>query len=104
MIAVIAEYNTDNDNRWVYDERIAAGSELPQSIVGPFETVEFAEAYLEGYQVDDTDVYDVYVVEREFPEGTIISDPAEYPGGWKTLSGGPETLLSLIQGPPLNLM
>lgn len=101
---VVAEYNTDKDNLWVYDERMAAGKPLPQSIIGPFETFELARAYSESYQEDDTDVYDVYVADEEFPEGTVISDPAEYPGGWKTLSGGPETLVSLIQGPPLNVM
>lgn len=104
MIAVIAEYNTDNENRWVYDERAASGEELPCSIIGPFASMAEAILYVEGYQEDDTDLHDVYVVEEDFPEGTIISDPAEYPSGWKELAGGPETLLSLIQGPPLNRM
>lgn len=104
MIAVVAEYNTDNENRWVYDDRCASGEELPSSIVGPFDTMEEAIAYVETYQEDDTDLHDVYVVEEEFPEGTVINDPKEYPNGWKQLAGGPETLLSLVQGPSLNQM
>jgi hypothetical protein len=104
MIAVIAEFNTNANNEWVYDERIAADEELPNAIYGPFTDVDSASKYVEDFMPDETDLYDVYVVDEEFPEGTPINNPSEYPDGWKHLAGDPSALLSLIEGPVPNLL
>jgi hypothetical protein len=94
MFAVIAEFNTDENNKWVFDQRVRSGKELPCCIYGPFETEEEANQYCEDFMPDDTDVYDVWVAEEDFPEGTTINDPEEYPSGYKELESGP--FLSLV--------
>lgn len=78
MHYVIAEFNTDENNKWVYDDRILQGEPLPMSIFGPFEDFEKAMKYAEDFMPDDTDVHDVYVTSGPPEEGWVVNDPEEY--------------------------
>jgi len=84
MHYVITEFNTDENNKWVYDERILQGDPLPMAIFGPFDDYDVAMKYAEDFMPDDTDVHDVFVVTGEpEPTWTVINDPKKYPGGMK---------------------
>lgn len=79
MHYVIAEFNTDENNKWVYEERTLQGDPLPMCIYGPFEDYDEAMQYAEDFMPDDTDVHDVYVTSGEPEESwDVINDPKEY--------------------------
>lgn len=80
MNYVIVEFNTDEHNKWVYEDRILQGDPLPMCIYGPFAESDAAEHFMECFMADDTDVHDVYVLPGESEESwTVINNPAEFP-------------------------
>lgn len=94
MFYIVAEFNTDDNNKWVYDACERSGDPLPMVAYGPFETEDEANAYCEDFMPDDTDVYDVWVT-SQLEEGWYANDPTEYDHyGYKLLAQGP--LIGLI--------
>lgn len=92
---VVAEFNTDENNKWVYDIRERSGEPLPICVYGPFEEEEAANAYLDDFMPDETDLYDVWLTTELEPYWMVINDPAEYDHhGWKLLQEG--NLISLV--------
>lgn len=79
MHHVIVEFNTDENNEWVYDDRILQGEPLPMCIYGPFEDPKEAEHFTECFMADDTDVHDVYSIPGPPEPYWVVNDPKEYP-------------------------
>lgn len=89
MFYVYAEFNTDENNKWVIDQRIRSGDPLPMCIYGPFELETGANDYCDSFMPDDPDVYDVWVSSLTPEEGWAINDPKDYwPNGYQEVAAG----------------
>jgi len=79
MQHVIFEFNTDENNKWVYEDRMLQGDPLPMCIYGPFEDPADAEHFLECFMADDTDVNDAFILTGPPEPYWTINDPKDYP-------------------------
>ena len=94
MFYVVAEFNTDDQNKWVYDKCLRNGDPLPMVAYGPFEKEDEANAFCEDFMPDDTDVYDVWVTSK-LEDGWYANDPKKYAHhGYEVL--GESELISLV--------
>lgn len=78
MIVVRAWWNTDHNGKWVDAESLEPDDpETPQSIYGPFSTMDDAVDWMtHGYPDDDTDVWEMDAYPAfEIPEGWCINHP-----------------------------
>lgn len=107
MIAVVIEWNTDEKSEWIdQKDRVSIPGEkeldYPLSIVGPFETEEESVEWMSDALPDNTDVFDMYTVDREFPEEWYIADPKEFPDGYfRPFGESDQAIITLVLEPPM---
>lgn len=105
MISVIVEWNTDDNSGWVNEEdRIPIPGEeyldYPLSIIGPFADSEAAVEWMQTALEDNTDVLDMYVLERDYSEDWFIANPEDYPDGYYRF-GRSDGIVGVIHEPPM---
>lgn len=107
MIAVIVEWNTDENSAWIDEaDRLPIPGEdqleYPLSLVGPFENLDEAFLWMQDALPDNTDVLDMYSIEREFPKDWFIATPTEYPDGYYRPAGqSKDSIISVVYEVPM---